>query len=34
MIKQVQKHCFFQGAAITDILMDAFIIEKPKTADE
>lgn len=32
MIKKVQKHCFFQGAAITDILIDAFIIEKPTDA--
>ena len=30
MIKQVQRHCFFQGAAVTDIAVDAFIIETPK----
>jgi NAD(P)H-flavin reductase len=30
MIKQVQRHCFFQGAAVSDILVDAFIIDKPK----
>jgi ferredoxin-NADP reductase len=29
MIKQLQRHCFFQGAAVTDILVDAFIIENP-----
>ena len=29
MIKKVQRHCFFQGAAVTDILVDAFVIEKP-----
>lgn len=29
MIKQVQRHCFFQGAAVNDILVDAFTIEKP-----
>lgn len=30
MIKELQRHCFFQGAAINDILVDAFIIETPK----
>ncbi|MGH1485009.1 MAG: 2Fe-2S iron-sulfur cluster-binding protein [Cellvibrionaceae bacterium] len=28
MIKKLQRHCFFKGAAVTDILVDAFIIEK------
>jgi NAD(P)H-flavin reductase len=31
MIKKVQRHCFFQGAAVSDILVDAFIIEQPKS---
>jgi len=29
MIKQLQRHCFFQGATVSDILVDAFIIDKP-----
>lgn len=28
MIKQVQRHCFFQGAAVSDILVDAFEVKK------
>jgi len=31
MIKKVQRHCFFQGAAVTDILVDAFTINKPES---
>ncbi len=29
MIKKTQRHCFFQGAAVADILVDAFVIDKP-----
>ncbi|MGH1440378.1 MAG: 2Fe-2S iron-sulfur cluster-binding protein [Cellvibrionaceae bacterium] len=29
MIKQLQRHSFFQGATVSDILVDAFIIDKP-----
>lgn len=29
MIKQLQRHSFFQGAAVNDILVDAFIIDVP-----
>ena len=29
MIKQLQRHSFFQGATVNDILVDAFVINKP-----
>jgi CDP-4-dehydro-6-deoxyglucose reductase len=29
MIKQLQRHSFFQGATVNDILVDAFVIDKP-----
>ena len=28
MIKQLQRHCFFQGVAVNDILIDAFVIDQ------
>ena len=30
MIKKLQRHCFFQGAAVSDILVDAFLVDKPE----
>ncbi len=29
MIKKTQRHCFFQGAGVADILVDVFVIDKP-----
>ncbi len=31
MIKQLQRHCFFQGATVNDILVDVFVVDKPNT---
>lgn len=29
MIKQLQRHSFFQGAGVSDILVDVFVVDKP-----